>query len=191
MTIIGIEGGIGTGKTLTGVSLVIRDLLKGRKVFSNTKFKNVRGYENNIIYLTKDMLKQIFDHVKEGKFDMKNSSVFIQEAHNYIDSRNSMTTQNKLISYWILQSRHTGEGSCDIIYDTQDFGQIDKRLRLNTDFFIHPYIIEWEEYGGKRKPSKILIKWQGKIGHKWREFREILDVSKTRDMYNTHELVDF
>jgi len=37
--IIGIEGGIGTGKTLTGVTLTLKDLYDGKKVYANVNLK--------------------------------------------------------------------------------------------------------------------------------------------------------
>ncbi len=140
MSIYGIEGGIGTGKTLTGVHMTLQDLFNGKHVFSNVKFKNIpKKFRDKITYLTKELIGNVFMEVKQGNINMENSTIFIQEAHNYIDSRNSASKRNKVFSYWILQSRHTGKGSCDIIYDTQSIDQVDKRLRRNTDFLVHPY----------------------------------------------------
>lgn len=188
IAIFGIEGGIGTGKTLTLVHLGIEDLMAGKKIYSNVTLKKIPAQlKPNIRYLTKDEMNDIFKLVKEKKFDMRNSTVLIQEAHNYLDARSSMLTRNKMLTYWILQSRHTGQGSCDIIYDTQDFIQVDKRLRQNTDFKIHPQIIEWEF----SKPTKIALLFAGKVGHTIRRFTQVIDVSQTRNMYDTHELVDF
>ena len=121
-----------------------------------------------------------------------NSTIFIQEAHNYIDSRNSMSKRNKALSYWILQSRHTGKGSCDIIYDTQSLSQVDIRLRRNTDHILHPSIRSWEITGKNgRSPKKVEVEMYSKIGHEWRINYFIMDVSKTKNQYDTHELVDF
>lgn len=185
MAIFGIEGGIGTGKTLSLVTLGIQDLNNGRLLYSNVKLK-IKS--NKIIYLTKDKIHSIFDNVKKGKMVMKNSTVIIQEAHNYMDSRSSMSEKNRMLTYWILQSRHTGEGCSDIIYDTQEFGQVDKRLRNNTDYFINPYIVSWDD---ENKPSKIYLMINAKIGHRWMRLSKILNVNLSRELYDTHELVDF
>ncbi len=167
---------------------MLQDLYKGKKIYCNIKLKNIPDkYKKNIIYMTKEKIIDIFEHVKTGTWDMTNSTVFIQEAHNYMDSRNSASNKNKVLSYWILQSRHTGKGSCDIIYDTQALTQVDIRLRRNTDMILHPMIIEWEG----EKPYTICCMVYGKIGHNDERFSMNLDVSKTRDQYDTHEIVDF
>jgi len=194
--IIGIEGGIGTGKTLTGVTLTLKDLYDGKKVYANVKFKNIpKNLMDKITYLTKDNMAKIFDHVKKGTWDMTNSTVFIQEAHNYMDSRNSQSQKNKILSYWILQSRHTGRGSCDIIFDTQELGQVDLRLRRNTDIILRPYISKgFMEFINKKEiliPTMITSIGQRKIRHKYTTFSFNLDVSVTREQYDTHEVVDF
>ena len=107
--IIGIEGGIGTGKTLTGISYALQDLYNGKHLYSNVKIKNVpKHLENNITYITAQLIEDIFQNIKEKVWDMRNSTVFIQEMHNYMDARNSMSKKNKVLSYWILQSFPAG-----------------------------------------------------------------------------------
>ena len=168
--------------------MMLEDLYNGKKIYTNIKLKNIPDkFKDKIIYMTKDTLNNIFEKIKTGDWDMTNSTVFIQEAHNYMDARNSASHKNKILSYWILQSRHTGKGSCDIIYDTQSLSQVDIRLRRNTDVVIHPHITAWEG----DKPHTISCIMFGKIGHKESKFSRILDVSKTRDQYDTHEIVDF
>jgi len=106
MAIFGVEGGIGSGKTITLSYFAVEDMKKGKKIYSNIYFKNVpKQFKDNIFYLTKDYITQIFEKVKNKEIDMTNSTVVIQEAHNYIDSRNSMSLKNKTSGYWILQSR--------------------------------------------------------------------------------------
>lgn len=192
LAIWGIEGGIGTGKTITGVALMLGDLFKGKTIYSNVMLKNIPArYKKNITYMTKDNLNNIFMKIKRKEWNMINSTVFIQEAHNYMDSRNFASDKNKVLSYWILQSRHTGEGSCDIIYDTQELSQVDRRLRRNTDYVIHPTITEFEIINNIKKPKTIHAVCYVKQGQKTQKFNMVLDVSQTRELYNTHELVDF
>jgi len=172
---------------MTLVKYGLTDLYKGKKIYSNIKLKVAKKYDKQIVYLTKDMLKNIFELIKTGKFEMRNSTVLIQEAHNYIDSRTSMTPKNRTFSYWILQSRHTGFGSCDILFDTQELGQVDKRLRNNTDFILQPVIIS--KIG--EVPEKIGVIGNGKIGQKWTKFYEEYYCKNIMSHYDTHELVDF
>lgn len=199
MAIFGIEGGIGTGKTLTCVTLAITDLLEGKKLYSNIRFKHITpNKRKDITYLDKPTIKRIFEAVKLKKIDMRNSTVVIQEMHNYLDSRNSMSETNKTLSYFILTSRHTSGESMDIIYDTQDIGQVDLRLRRNTDYIIRPMITEWEVVGfdktkqkEKFAPSLVTLYITAKIGHGVRHLTKTIDVTKTRDMFDTHEVVEW
>lgn len=192
MTIYGIIGGIGSGKTMTLVYLGLMDLYDGKTLYTNITLKNIGAFKKKVIYLTKDVLNNIFEKVKNKEIDMRNSTVLIQEAHNYIDSRNSNTKRNKTFGYWILQSRHTGRGTCDILYDTQELIQVDKRLRNNTDYQIRPTIIENVLLNNKIVvPSKIKIELTGKVKHKYRRMKSIIDCTGVIGKYDTHELVDF
>jgi hypothetical protein len=195
MSIYGIFGGIGAGKTLLGVYLCIEDLKSGKKVFSNTRFKGLDSYASQIHYLTRLDIEKMFEQVKDGKINLMNSTIFIQEAHNYIDSRASQSVKNRVFSYWILQSRHTGQGSCDIVYDDQGIGQVDIRLRRNTDYILLPEITRWDIEGqGKKKVKKpLIITFSGSVlkGQTNVKFKKSVDVSFARECYDTHELVDF
>ena len=171
---------------------MLTDLFGGKTIYSNVKLKNIpKEFRNKIIYLTKENIAEIFEKIKRKEWNMENSTVFIQEAHNYMDSRNSASGKNKTLSYWILQSRHTGKGSCDIIYDTQEITQVDIRLRRNTDFIIHPTIIQYQHIKSVKMPSKIRLKIMFKLGQDWTTGYKTIDTLKTCDMYDTHELVDF
>jgi hypothetical protein len=59
-----------------------------------------------------------------------NTTIGIDELHEYADSRNSGSLQNRLVSGFFLQSRHTNS---NIYYSTQFIDQIDKRIRRITD----------------------------------------------------------
>lgn len=61
---------------------------------------------------------------------LNDSAVGVDELHEYADSRNSGTLQNKRVSDFYLQSRHT-RSNC--YYTTQFKDQIDKRIRRITD----------------------------------------------------------
>ena len=188
VTIFGVVGGIGTGKTLTMFYYGLQDLQVGKRLYSNVTFKVDKDLRKNLTFLTKEKIKNIFELIKTKKMNMMNSTILLQEAHNYMDSRNSSSTQNKALSYWILQSRHTGAGSCDIMFDTQRIGQVDVRLRNNTDFIIRPYITERDS---DNKPINILVVFNGMIGHKTVTFSENIYVYDILDLYSTHEIVDF
>lgn len=184
MAIFAVEGGIGCGKTLTVVYLAMNDFKAGKNILTNINFK-VRS--KKIKYLNLYELKNMFDKVKDGSLDLFNSTIAIQEIHNYMDSRNSTSNQNKLLSYWILQSRHTGAGTCDIIYDTQELGQVDKRLRRNTDYILRPTITKKI----KNIPSEVKVEVISKIGHKVIKGYMYYDVGNLINLYDTHQIVEF
>ena len=189
ITIIGIEGGIGTGKTLTGVHVTLQDLEDGKRIYSNVRFKNITPEQRRrITYLNAETINNIFEKVKKKELDLTNSTIFLQEMHNYMDSRNSGTAKNKVLSYWILQSRHTGKGSCDIIYDTQELRQVDLRLRNNTDHIWHPVITVQTH---DKIPCEIVVQGFTKLRHNWIIYNKWLDVRKTIKQYDTHQIVEF
>lgn len=189
MTIYGIEGSIGTGKTLSLVYFLYNDAKAGRKILTNINLKLPKPLDNKVVFLNKDKIINIFEELKSGNIDITGSTIGIQEIHNYIDSRNSMSKKNRVFSYFILQSRHFGGRGrgVDIIYDTQDFNQVDVRLRRNTDFYLRPMIVK-KKLG---KPEIIYLELIGKVGHRLQEFSKTINVYNMLKYYDTHEVVDF
>jgi len=172
--------------------MLLEDLFGGKTIYANVRFKNIpKEFKKKIIYLTKENIHMIFENIKNGTWDLQNSTLFIQEAHNYVDSRRSSSEKNRIFSYFLLQSRHSGRGSLDVIYDTQEISQVDIRLRRNTDYIVHPTIIQWIHEKGNKRPSKIRMEIITKLGHKWVNGYKTVDVSDACRMYDTHELVDF
>ena len=105
-----LSGGVGTGKTITSVKLAIESAKKNT-VLTNFSIKKLKNY----IRLKKgDILIEKFND--KGKLDgydinwdfweaHKNGDVFLDEVHNLINSRSSMSTVNKKYSEWIAQIR--------------------------------------------------------------------------------------
>lgn len=69
-----------------------------------------------------------------GGRSFSDACILIDEAHVFVDSRAGMTKVNRLFSYLMLQ---TGKEGINLYYTTQDFGQVEKRLRQRTDIAIH------------------------------------------------------
>lgn len=121
-TVVGIYGWKGSGKT-TALTLFlwIENILGIRKsLFCNYKLSFDFQWLNG-----RDMI-DLTDKLKD-------SAIGIDELHEYADSRNSGTLQNKRVSDFFLQSRHT---SSNVYYTTQFKDQIDKRIRRITDIDI-------------------------------------------------------
>lgn len=126
--IVAIDGGLGAGKSYTGAWLAYQEHLSGRPVYSNAP----------IVFAHRVSSWQALMSIRFGMFVW-------QEAHLDIDSRAFATNQS--ITPWLTQTRKLG---VDIVYDTQNFGQVDKRLRDLTDILIRCSKITGEGGRGTR-----------------------------------------
>ncbi len=117
--ITGIYGWKGAGKTLVMTLLVLMEFEYNMrpKIFSNYEL------DFPFEYLRGDDMASLASH-------LSNSIVAIDELHEYADCRNSHSLQNRRVSTFFLQSRHTNS---NIYYTTQYKDQVDKRIRRITD----------------------------------------------------------
>jgi hypothetical protein len=67
--IIGVIGGIGSGKTLTMTRYLYDDFNNGRTIYTNYRLRF--GRTNRIIWLD----KEFFENYKNSRFDVQNASV--------------------------------------------------------------------------------------------------------------------
>ena len=135
--IITIAGGIGSGKSLTAVKHVAEES-KRNIVFTNFKLKGIKYHrlkKEDIITEISDEKKssdkkQVTKSVVNWDFwnKYKGCDIFLDEVHNLINSRNSMSKQNQLYSEWISQIRKIFGSSGDQLY-------LDKLKRLNSTLF--------------------------------------------------------
>ena len=110
--LIGISGNIRTGKTLICTILGYIVFLSHLKVYSNYHLK----------------FSKLISPLDLINFDIPTGTLLLDEIHTMIDSRlNSQA--GRYISYFITQS---GKREVDIIYTTQSFMMVDKRLRELT-----------------------------------------------------------
>lgn len=124
--IIGIEGGIGAGKTLVMTKFLVDEARIGKRNIMGNYHVNIPGYR----FLT----WEDFVHMAKENVGFARAAFGLDEAHIWFDSRRSVSAANLLMSYWTLQ---TGKEGINLYYTTQDFRQVDKRLRLRTDIAIH------------------------------------------------------
>lgn len=115
--VVGIKGIKGSGKTLLMTWLLYKEFLKGKRVYTN--------YEVFFPHEIIDIQKMVTLNI-----DLQNAVIGIDELHMICDSRRSGKKQNILMTYFVLQSRHR---SVNFYYSTQHDGQVDKRIRDNTD----------------------------------------------------------
>lgn len=114
--ILGFEGGLGSGKTLGMTYYLFRDLDLGFEVYAN--------YKLNFDYKKLNVLELL-----ESDVDLQNISIGIDEITVFLDCRKSSSKMNRLISYFILQTR---KRNVNLYYTTQDFTMVDIRLIRHT-----------------------------------------------------------
>jgi DNA helicase HerA-like ATPase len=159
---------MGSGKTLFATALARHYHKNGSTIYANF------GLKFPFKPLT---MKEISDF----NFDFNNSVLIIDEIHLNIDSRSSMSRKNKIISYFITQSR---KRNIILIYTTQNAHQIDKRLRTNTD-----YIIQCRNLTPKAKKD-VYIEWTiTDPNDQTRTF--IMKADPIFKLYDTHQIIDF
>ena len=115
--IIAICGGLGSGKTLLMTRYAYKENIKGKKIYSN--------YNLNFNHTKIDLVSLL-----ELKPELENSGIFIDELYIYMDSRLSMAKRNRMLSYFIFQTRKLG---VTLYFTSQHIGQVDVRLRNMID----------------------------------------------------------
>lgn len=121
MVLMAIVGELGAGKTLTLTYLAIRQWLnKGNKIYSNYNFYGIPFFKVDSV--------DDIDAMRDG-------FAALDELWFWIDSRCSITVRNRLVNNILLKSRKRG---LTIAYTTQNYDQIDRRIRNVTDFIAYP-----------------------------------------------------
>ena len=121
--IAGFIGKMGSGKTLSMVREALKYHARGFKIYSN--FHLSVPYEP----LSFDELFAM----AENQESLDNVVLLLDEIHILLDSRSGMRKVNKVLTFWLNQTRKMG---VKLFYTTQHIHQIDKRLRSGTNFFI-------------------------------------------------------
>jgi len=115
--LVAICGGLGAGKTLLMTRYAYKEFMKGKQIFSNYNLK----FKHKKI----DLISLL-----EHKPELENSGIFMDEVYIYLDSRLSMSKRNRMLSYFIFQTRKLG---VTLYFTSQHIGQVDVRLRNLLD----------------------------------------------------------
>ena len=116
-TLEAVQGG---GKSLTACALVHTDFLQqGRKVISNTWL--------NFPHQKFD-LRYFLEHIEDE--ELTNCCLWLDEMYQLLDSRTSQGKINKLLTYFIVQTR---KRNVDLYVCTHHIDHVDKRLRRAVD----------------------------------------------------------
>lgn len=166
MVLIGIEGDLGSGKTIIAVRYILKDYVKGRKIFSNTPLFNIDFDEFDInAFLSND---------RTYRDKLKNATILVDEITVYMDCRLSNSKQNLMMGYMVLQSR---KRHVDIYFTTQDFDLCDfKRLIKYVKIMVYCQEIF------TKNPNGELESIEG-----WRNFT-IIDLRQKRNNVNSFNL---
>jgi hypothetical protein len=122
--IIGFIGDMGTGKTLSAVAWSVSMFkLYGFRIYANIHIVGI-PYVNLTLA---DLIKYT-----DSDEDFNNCIFIIDEAYIFMDARGSMSKRNQIIGYFITQTR---KRNAHLFYTTQQYHQVDKRLRANTTAF--------------------------------------------------------
>ena len=137
-------GGIGSGKTVSAV----RDIMNS-KSFPYTGFglKHIKHHRlrfEDIITSETNKQGKLFpvdvnwEFWKSARKEHENFSIYLDEAHNIISSRNSMSKRNKLFSNWISQIRK-------ILYSSENnhihiISQTARKLDVNFKELCHIFV---------------------------------------------------
>lgn len=97
--------------------------LRGHRVFSNYRL----SFPHTIL-----TAKKLYSLIEE-KDQLQDCVLLLDELHVWLDSRASMRKKQRIITYFILQTR---KRSVRLLCSTQHFDQVDKRLRNTTDILV-------------------------------------------------------
>jgi hypothetical protein len=123
MTIIGFVGTLGSGKTLSMTRECARYKARGFKLLTNY---NLLIQDEQVDFDT--LYKQV-----ENEEDVSNTVLALDEIHILLDSRSSMSETSKVMTRWINLTR---KQKIVLLYTTQYFHQVDRRLRSGTDIVV-------------------------------------------------------
>jgi len=194
MSLMAITGTLGQGKSLAMTFFgYINWLQHGKNVFSNIHIKFVNPY-------TDDQLKElgitkipIYTHPDDKTFyghlvidpeeiEEIREGVFLgDELWAWMDSRTSGKKSNRIGSKILLSSR---KRDYHIFYTAQDLSQMEKRVRIITDFEAVPMLI-------RNKQVCIVDVFQLKYGKRVRFIRRYkFYTAPIFNMYDTNEEIE-
>ncbi|MFB6089158.1 MAG: zonular occludens toxin domain-containing protein [Candidatus Aenigmatarchaeota archaeon] len=171
--IIGYVGTRGKGKSLSLVREAYEHYKDDYIIYSNIGLNRAYFKDYNILDIS--MIK---DWIKGDK-QFSKAFFILDEAHLFLDSRSGMTKSNKIISYFVLQTR---KRNVRIGFTTQFWHQIDKRLRDPTEIRV---ICNNKEINNKLYQYNIIQDFNS--GY---EFQDIFCSSDYFDYYDTDEIVN-
>lgn len=122
--IIGIFGGMSSGKTLIATKTALSYVPRKFKIFSNYK----------MTFTTELIDTAHIEKYASGDSELSHSCFVLDEIYLFIDSRLGGSKSSRLYSYFALQ---TSKRDVILIYTAQQKHSVDKRIRDNTHLEIY------------------------------------------------------
>lgn len=122
--ILGFCGTVGSGKTLSMTEQAYRYHQQGLKIYANYGL----SFEHEVL------TKKRFNELIEDQEELQDCVILLDEIQIWLDSRASMGKKRRIITYFLLQTR---KRNVRLLYTTQFFHQIDKRLRDVSDIVVY------------------------------------------------------
>jgi hypothetical protein len=170
--IIGLEGPLGGGKTIGMVRYLNKDYANGNRVFANFGLRKIDYEFLNVLEVMQDQ-------------QLNNVSIGIDELTVFLDCRKSSSKVNRLLSYFILQTR---KRNVNLYFTTQDFGMLDLRLMNHTHFQIYCDFV-YSRGGEPMDNYRVYTIFDMRDLSRVRTHKYILDISRYYDYYDTNEII--
>jgi len=175
--IIGFIGTVGSGKTLGMTREGYKYHLKGMKVFANY----------GLDFPHEKLTSARFTELIQENTQLQDCVIMLDELHVWLDSRNSMKKKNKTITYFILQTR---KRNVRLLYTTQHFDQVDKRLRNTTDILVFCRNVTNQKSITEVGLTLLEQEYFFQYGHSPAR-RYVYLANQWYDLYDTSEIIDF
>ena len=172
--IIGIDGGLGSGKTAKMSGYLHCDFERGFRVLSN--------YGLNFKHEKLDVLSLL-----DKKVELRDVSIGIDEITVFMDCRTSISRMNRMLSYFILQSR---KRNVVLYYTTQSFSMVDKRLIKYTDIQIRCEKLFNPNSGLELDDVRRFTVFDFRDPNNVRVHSFLEDISKFYGLYDTNEIIE-
>jgi len=167
--IIGYVGTPGSGKSYEAVLLILDNLQKGRKIYTNIDgidlpecremIKCYTGLSDlamtiQLNHLTHDESQEFWLHSAPG------SLIVIDEVHKLFSNRDWQSEKNKSFSFWASTHRHHGY---DVYLITQDIAKVDSHVRSLLEW---TYVFKKINFLGSKVNRKyICFAYSGEDAH--------------------------
>lgn len=176
------QGARGKGKNLTIVYEATRFKEAGYKVISNFKIEFADRY------ITNDEFIEIVSSRKRIIEEFSNCVLCLDELHILMDSRSFGKNGNKIISYFIAQTRKI---ECHILGASQYSGMVDLRFRQQMDAVGYPVFDKYNNYCEIEYYDLDALQNNLHIENALKPSQIIFNAKQVFQYYDTNEVIEY